>query len=243
VAPGNVMIFTEDDQVCPPGVCDERGRLINYRDAVGEIVKRVGTERIIFDGYFANAKETNQKFRDGHYHTGDIGHIRVIQGKRYLYFNGRTDDWIRKDGENFSAENVLFYAQALPGVDLAIAYGVPCEVSDEKVMVAIQLYKDAVFRPEEVYQWYKKQEKEGGMNPKWMPDYIRIIESFPLTDTQKIPVRLYKREHFNIELSPEMRVYCRMREDTTYRILTKEKYAEIRKIFEDNGRKLLLEQR
>jgi fatty-acyl-CoA synthase len=239
-APDSVMILNEQDHECPPGIVDAGGQLKNYDQAVGEICAKVGDNNLRFEGYLDNAKATTQKFRNGIYHSGDLGHIRIVNGKRYLYFNGRTDDWIRKDGENFSAENVLQFAQQMPGVDSAIAYGAPCDVSDERVMVTIQLKKDARFDPDAVHAWLIRQQKEGGMDPKWMPDFIRIIDSFPVTDTHKIVVRPYKREHYNIECNPDMVVYFRTKGDTTYTLLTPEKYQGMKECFIRNGRESLL---
>ncbi len=240
--PAAVRIFDEQGRQCAPGEVDERGRLRNYDQAVGEIVKKVGSSNLRFDGYYGNPDATEKKFRNGYYHSGDLGHIRLVNGKRYLYFNGRTDDWIRKDGENFSAENVQHYAQAIPGVDLAIAYGTPSEVSDEKVMVAVQLHPGGRFDPKEVFEWYEKQQRQGGMDPKWMPDYIRIVETFPVSNTQKIMVRPYKKENFNIERHPGMRIFFRSRGDDRYRELTEERFREIRRAFAANGREALLVQ-
>jgi len=236
----SIVILNELDQECAPGVTDADGRLTNYDQAVGEICRKVGDNNLRFEGYFGQASATAQKFRGGIYHSGDIGHIRVVNGKRYLYFNGRTDDWIRKDGENFSAENVLAYAQQMPGVDTAIAYGAPCDVSDEKVMVTVQLMQGATFDPDAVYAWLMKQQKEGGMDPKWMPDFIRVVDQFPVTDTHKIVVRPYKREHYNLENNPGMRIYYRAKGDTTYHLLTPEKYQEMKARFIANGRDALL---
>jgi hypothetical protein len=64
---------------------------------------------------------------------------------------------------------------------------------------------------------------------------------FPVTDTQKIMVRPYKKDHFNIEKNPDMRVYYRERGDTTYHELTAEKFAEIKNNFLKNGRTALLD--
>ena len=239
-APDSVMILNEQGRECAPGIADANGQLVNYDQAVGEICREVGDNNLRFEGYLGDSKATTQKFRDGIYHSGDLGHIRVMNGKRHLYFNGRTDDWIRKDGENFSAENVLQYAQEMPGVDCAIAYGAPCDVSDEKVMVTVQLKKDAGFEPDNVHAWLVRQQKEGGMDPKWMPDFIRIIESFPATDTHKIVVRPYKREHYNIERNPDMLVYYRTKGDETYYLLTPEKYQDMKECFIRNGRESLL---
>ena len=100
--PGSVVILNEAGAVCEPGVVGEDGRLVNYDAAVGEICKKAGKDNLRFDGYYDDNAATCKKFRDGGYfHSGDLGHVRVVNNRRYLYCNGRTDDWIRKDGENF----------------------------------------------------------------------------------------------------------------------------------------------
>jgi fatty-acyl-CoA synthase len=239
-SPDSVMILDEQGRECLPGIADANGLLTNYDQAVGEICSKVGNDNLRFEGYLGDAKATTQKFRGGIYHSGDLGHIRITGGKRYLYFNGRTDDWIRKDGENFSAENVLQHAQVMPGVDCAVAYGAPCDVSDEKVMVTVQLKKGAEFDPDVVHAWLIRQQKECGMDPKWMPDFIRVIDSFPVTDTHKIVVRPYKRENFNIERNPNMVVYYRTKGDVTYHLMTMEKFHDMKARFIENGRESLL---
>ena len=237
----SVVILDDAGRPCEPGRVDENGRLLNYDRAVGEICKKVDRNNLRFDGYFDNEKDTGKKFRNGYYHSGDLGHVRVVNGKRYLYFNGRTDDWIRKDGENFSAENVLDFAQKIPGVRLAVAYGVPCEVSDEKVMIAVQLADGADFDPRQAFVWLNCQQKECGMDPKWMPDYIRVVETFTLTNTQKILVRPFKQQHFNIDRHPDMTVYFRQRGDTCYHLLTTEAFDVIKQRFQETGRQELIE--
>ncbi len=236
----SIHILDEEGRECEPGITDASGALANYDKAVGEICRKVGDHNIRFEGYYGNEGATSQKFRKGWYHSGDLGHIRIVNGKRYMFFNGRTDDWIRKDGENFSAENVLGFAQNVPCVDCAIAYGAPCEVSDEKVMVTVQLKDGVKFNPDEVYAWFTKQQKEGGMDPKWMPDYIRIVDKFTVTDTQKVIVRPFKRENFNIEKNPGMQIYFKKRGDETYHKLTPDEFNKIKKSFKANGRETIL---
>lgn len=236
----SIKILNEEGKECEPGIVDANGALTNYDKAVGEICRKVGDNNIRFEGYFGNKGATNQKFRNGWYHSGDLGHVRVVNGNRYMFFNGRTDDWIRKDGENFSAENVLNFAHKVPCVDCAIAYGAPCEVSDEKVMITVQLKEGAAFNPDDVYTWFIKQQKEGGMDPKWMPDYIRVIEKFSVTDTQKIIVRPFKKENFNLDANPHMQIYFRKRGDNTYHKLTPEEFNKIKDDFKTNGRETIL---
>jgi len=236
-----VVILNERDEPCPPGVTDDQGRLRNYEEAVGEIAKKINRDNIFFDRYVNNPEASDKKFRGGYFRSGDLGHIRIAGGKRYLYFNGRTDDWIRKDGENFSAENVLEFALKLPNVELAAAYGVPCEVSDEKVMIAVKPKEGTSFDPKASFAWFMQQQKDSGMDPKWMPDYVRIVDAFAVTQTQKIVSRPLKSENFNIERHPDMRVYFRQRGDDTFRPLTAEHFSEIRNHFVKTGREGLLE--
>jgi fatty-acyl-CoA synthase len=233
-----VRILNARDEECPPGRVDAQGRLLNYEEAVGEIVRKMDVDNLFFDGYYRNEEATSKKFRNGFYRSGDLGHIQVIGGKRYLYFDGRTDDWIRKDGENFSAESVAMYASHQPGVELAVAYGVPSEVADEKVMVAVQMRVGTPFDPSAAFSYYRGQQKSGGMDPKWMPDFIRVVTAFEMTPTQKIVVRPLKRKHFRPE--PDERVFVCARGDDAYRELTAEACAALERGFSENGRADLL---
>src|SRR5206468_11924145 len=108
---------------------------------------RVAPDTGLLQGYFDNPAANRSKYRDGGYRSGDLGHILVRDGTRFLFFDGRTDDWIRKDGENFSALQVARLLQGHPDIVLAAAYGVPCSVSDELVMVALKMHAGTRFDP------------------------------------------------------------------------------------------------
>ena len=235
-----VLILDENDHECPPAEVDAQGRVLNYEQAVGEISARVPRDNLLFDGYYGDPTTTERKYRGGFYRSGDLGHIRIINGKRYLYFDGRTDDWIRKDGENFSAETVAHFASQHPGVELAAAYGVPDPVADERVAIALQLEPGVTFDPERSFARFIQQQQGGGMDPRWMPDFIRIVDQLPLSPTHKVLVREVKREHFNLEAHPEMQIWFRQRGDQSYRRLTPEAYQQLRQEFEANGRAHLL---
>jgi len=240
-APSKVLILDENDEQCPPAEVDARGRVLNYEQAVGEICARVPRDNLLFDGYYGDPTTTERKYRGGLYRSGDLGHIRVIKGKRYLYFDGRTDDWIRKDGENFSAETVAHFAQQHPGVELAAAYGVPDPVADERVAVALKLRGGASFDPEKAFARFMQQQESEGMDPKWMPDFIRIVNELPLSPTHKVLVRHIKQQHFNLDAHPDMQIWFRQRGDQRYRRLTADEYALLRQAFETNGRGHLLD--
>jgi fatty-acyl-CoA synthase len=236
----NVRILDEQGGECPPAEVDAEGGIRNYADAVGEIC-RVAPDSALFQGYFDNPDASRAKHRDGVYHSGDLGHVQVLDGKRYLFFDGRTDDWIRKDGENFSAAQVARILQEHPDVALAAAYGVPCAVSDELVMAALKLRPGARFDPRGFHEFCERQVSTGGMDRKWIPDFVRLVDDFEYTQTQKVLVRSLKKVHFDRRRLPDAVICWRERGDLAYRDFTREDFEALRREFERSERAELLD--
>ncbi len=230
VTDAKVRILDERGQECPPAVLDPDGKITNYADAVGEIC-RVADDTALFQGYFQNEKANTDKYRDGVYHSGDLGHIVQRDETRFLFFDGRTDDWIRKDGENFSALQVARLLQEHSDVVLAAAYGVPCAVSDEHVMVALKLRPGAMFDPKQFFDFCENSIDGGGMDRKWFPDFLRIVDEFEYTQTEKILVRNLKKLHFDLNRLGDAPVFFRERGDESYRPLDASSYEALRADF------------
>jgi fatty-acyl-CoA synthase len=235
-----VKILDESGRECPPARLGPDGKILNYAEAVGEIC-RAAPDTALFQGYFDNPQANTQKYRDGVYHSGDLGHVVVVDGKRFLWFDGRTDDWIRKDGENFSALQVARLLQEHPDVVLAAAYGVPCAVSDELVMAALKLRDGARFDPQGFFDFCERQVGEGGMDRKWFPDFVRVVPEFEYTQTEKILVRNLKRLHYDLRRLPGEAIYWRSRGDRSFRPLTAADFAALRREFEAAERVELLD--
>jgi fatty-acyl-CoA synthase len=235
-----VKILDEGGRECPPAELDADGKIANYAAAVGEIC-RVAEDAGLFQGYFDNDAANTSKYRDGVYHSGDLGHTQVVGEKRFLFFDGRTDDWIRKDGENFSAAQVARMLQEHADVVLAAAYGVPCAVSDELVMAALKLREGAAFDPQEFFDYCQAMTSHGGMDPKWFPDFVRVVDEFEYTQTQKVLVRNLKRVHFDLRRLPGQAIFWRQRGDTRYRSFTKADFDELWRDFERSERTDLLD--
>jgi fatty-acyl-CoA synthase len=236
----NVKVLDENDRECPPAQLDADGKITNYAEAVGEIC-RVAPDTALFQGYHGNAEANRAKYRNGVYHSGDLGHMQERDGTRYLFFDGRTDDWIRKDGENFSAAQVARLIQEHPDVVLAAAYGAPCAVSDELVMVALKLRAGARFDPQGLFDFCEDQAVHGGMDRKWFPDFVRVVQEFEYTQTQKVLVRNLKKVHFDRRRLPEAELYWRRRGDSSFLPLSREDYEALRLEFETAERTDLLD--
>ncbi|MCC6763796.1 MAG: AMP-binding protein [Deltaproteobacteria bacterium] len=235
-----VKILNEKGAECPPAELGADGKILNYHDAVGEIC-RVAADTSLFQGYFDNPDANSSKYRDGVYHSGDLGHVLARDGKRFLYFDGRTDDWIRKDGENFSALQVARLLQEHPDVVLAAAYGVPCSVSDELVMAALKIRDGVAFDPKAFFAYCEQQITGGSMDRKWFPDFIRLVDEFEYTNTAKILVRNLKKVHFCRKRLPDAPLFWRTRASSAYQPFSVADYDGLRATFAKAERLELLD--
>ena len=235
-----VKILDEQGRECLPAEIGPDGRIANYGEAVGEIC-RVAEDTSLFQGYFDNPDANRAKHRAGVYRSGDLGHVLIHRDERFLFFDGRSDDWIRKDGENFSAAQVARILQEHPDIVLAAAYGVPCTVSDELVMVALKLRPGVDFDPKAFFEFCEEQVSHGGMDRKWIPDFLRIVDDFEYTRTQKVLVRNLKAAHFDRRRLPDEPIYFRLRGDASFRPFGAGDYASLRGEFERSERLDLLD--
>lgn len=175
---------------CPRATFDDQGRLTNSDEAIGEIVN---STRGTFEGYWNNAEANAERLRNGEYWTGDLAY-RDADG--YFFFAGRSADWIRVDGENFSGAPIERILGRYPGVVLAAAYGVPDPQIGDRLMAAVEMNDTAAFDPVAFASFLHEQTDLG---PKWWPTYVRIVSKFPMTQTNKILKRDLVRQQWNTD--------------------------------------------
>jgi fatty-acyl-CoA synthase len=227
-APDHVQVVDEQGQEKPRAVLDEHGRVLNAEECVGEIVNTQGMGP--FEGYYNNEEATASTTRFGWYWSGDLGY-KDADG--FLYFGGRTADWIRVDGENFPAGPIEEALRRAPGVVLAAVYGVPDDQAGDQVMAAVVLAEGSTFDPDAFMAWLDAQDAIG---PKWRPRYVRVLDDPPTTGTNKIAKRTLVREKFRPDLVGGDRLYVRERGDATYRPFTDADAAALLASFERHGR-------
>ncbi len=147
-------------------------------DTVGEIVVRPNEPSLMSDGYYGMAPATLESRRDLWFHTGDLAR-RDADG--YFYFVGRRTDSIRRRGENISAFEVEEVVKLHPGVLDAAAYGVPSDLTEDDVMVAVVPRAGHPVAPQELIEFCVSR-----MGSHMVPRYVDLVESLPRTPTEKV---------------------------------------------------------
>ena len=116
---GNEMkVFDDNDNEVPTG-------------ELGEIVLRGDN---ILKGYFKNPEATANAFRNGWFHTGDIGY-RDEDG--FFYIVDRKSDMIIRGGENIYPREIDEVLYQHPAVAAAATIGVPDSLYGEEVVAFI----------------------------------------------------------------------------------------------------------
>jgi fatty-acyl-CoA synthase len=178
-APDSVKVLDPDTwEECPRARLDADGRITNLADAVGELVETNPTAG--FEGYYRNEAATTERFRGGAYWSGDLAY-RDPDG--WLYFAGRSNDWLRVDGENFAAGPIEAIIARHPDVRSVAVYAVPDDPVGDRVMVALELWDDRPLDPVELDTFLDAQPDLG---PKWVPAFVRVDRELPKLSSTKI---------------------------------------------------------
>ncbi|RKT87015.1 fatty-acyl-CoA synthase [Saccharopolyspora antimicrobica] len=170
------VVDPETREPCPPAELDEHGRVRNAEEAIGELVNTEGAAK--FEGYYKNPAANAERVRHGWYWTGDLGYL---DSAGYLYFAGRSGDWIRVDGENISALLTERILRRHPDILAAGVFAVPDPRSGDQVMAAVETR--ARFEDLNLPDFLAAQEDLG---PKGIPRYVRVSRQLPTTGSNKL---------------------------------------------------------
>ncbi len=151
----------------------------------------------------------------------------------WVYFAGRTSDWLRVDGENFPAAPIEAIVGRHPDVLLASVYGVPDADSGDQVMLALVLREGTSFDGAAFAAWLDVQ---ADLGPKWQPRFLRLCGALPSTPTNKILTRTLVHEKFRSDRVHGDPVFRRVRDDASFRPFTPGDEAALLAAFEANGR-------
>jgi fatty-acyl-CoA synthase len=181
---GVAVLDPDTQQECPRAVFDDSGRVVNLDEATGELVNTAGTGQ--FAGYYNDEASTAERMRGGMYWSGDLDY-RDQAG--FVYYAGRTADWLRVDGENLAAAPVERLLVRHPSIAEAAVYAVPDPAAGDQLVAALVLA--GALEPDELEAFLAAQPDLG---PKQWPRHVRILDSLPRTATNKVLKRDLRAE-------------------------------------------------
>ena len=146
---------------------------------LGEIVLRGEN---ILKGYYKNPTATAEAFRNGWFHTGDIGY-RDPDG--FYFIVDRKSDMIIRGGENIYPREIDEVLYQHPAVGAAAAVGIPDDLYGEEVTAFVVLKESATATEEELVNFCKAR-----LADYKCPKTIRLVNEIPKGPTGK----LLKRE-------------------------------------------------
>lgn len=145
-------------------------------DEWGEIVVRPKSDHLFFSGYDGMVAATEEAWRGGWFHTGDLGRL---DPDGFLFFGGRIKEAIRRRGENISAWEVERAVSGFRGVEDVAAVGIPSPLGDEEVLVAV-VSADPI-------EWQALADHSAEELPGYaIPRYYRRVAALPRTSTGRV---------------------------------------------------------
>jgi carnitine-CoA ligase len=152
---------------------------IDVPDGVaGELVCRSRLPYAFATGYFDNPGATVKAWQDLWFHSGD----RVVRDSSgWFRFLDRSNDGIRRRGENISSLEVEQVLGDHPAVVAVAVYAVPSELAEDEVMAAIVLAPEQQADPLDLVQWCEPR-----LSYFAIPRYLDFVEELPMTENGKV---------------------------------------------------------
>ena len=181
--------FNPPDKRRRPGSCGvpigNEMRIVDENDrelADGELGEIVLRGENILKGYFKNDEANETAFRNGWFHTGDIGY-RDADG--FFYIVDRKSDMIIRGGENIYPREIDEVLYQHPSVAAAATIGIPDELYGEEVTAFIVPSENFTVTEDEIIQHCRER-----LADYKCPKTVHIVKEIPKGPTGK----LLKRE-------------------------------------------------
>jgi fatty-acyl-CoA synthase len=181
---GVAILDRETQAECPRAVFDADGQVLNLHEATGELVNTAGTGQ--FAGYYNDEAATAERMRGGMYWSGDLAY-RDAEG--FVYYAGRTADWLRVDGENLAAAPIERILVRHPSIAQSAVYAVPDDSAGDQLVAALVLVDELT--PDGLESFLAAQPDLGS---KSWPRFVRILDELPRTATNKVLKRVLKAQ-------------------------------------------------
>lgn len=156
-------------------LADEHDREVEVGE-VGEIQVRPNEPEVMLHEYWRRPDATSEGFRNFWFHTGDRA-TRDADG--FFYYHDRLTDSIRRRGENVSSFELEAVVSGHEGVLECAAYGVPSELGEDEVMVAV--VPEGELDVEALIAYCEERVARFAV-----PKYVRVVDALPKNSSQRI---------------------------------------------------------
>ena len=141
---------------------------------IGEVMFR---GNVVMKGYLKNKQASEESFKDGWFHSGDLG---VIHDDGYIQLKDRSKDIIISGGENISSIEIEEVLYKHPSVEAVAVVAMPDDKWGETPCAFVQLNNESTTSEAELNQWCKDNMASFKIPRKF------IFEDIPKTSTGKI---------------------------------------------------------
>ena len=154
---------------------------------IGEVMFR---GNVVMKGYFKNKQASDESFKDGWFHSGDLG---VIHENGYIQLKDRSKDIIISGGENISSIEIEEVLYKHPSVVAVAVVSMPDDKWGETPCAFVQLNTEGSASEAELSQWCRDNMASYKLPRKF------IFEDIPTTSTGKVQ-KFILRERVRISL-------------------------------------------
>src|SRR5262249_50036595 len=109
----------------------------------------------------------------------------------WFFFAGRSNEWLRVDGENFAAGAEEAIIMRYPRARSVAVYAVPDDPVGDRVMVAVELVDVDAFDVRELDHFLLHQRDP---SPTWIPSFVRPAVELPKLASMKIDKTRLRKE-------------------------------------------------
>jgi len=141
---------------------------------IGEVMFR---GNVVMKGYLKNKQASEESFKDGWFHSGDLG---VIHDDGYVQLKDRSKDIIISGGENISSIEIEEVLYKHPAVTAAAVVAMPDDKWGESPCAFVQLNCENAASEAELNQWCRDNMASYKLPRKY------IFEDIPKTSTGKV---------------------------------------------------------
>ncbi len=146
---------------------------------------------LVMKGYDKDPENTaNAVDKDGWLHTGDLATMREDGN---IKITGRAKEMIIRGGENIYPREIEEFLHAHPDIADVYVTGVPDEKLGERVLAWIKLNEASSIGEEAVREFC-----EGKIAHFKIPEYIRLVDDFPMTVTGKVQKFLIRQKEIQL---------------------------------------------